>query len=522
MGKNQLSRHKELLMNHNKTIVIFWSAALMLAAIGPCPCFALDFSSHEEFFKLESDKKISLDFTNANLNDVLKIFSQQSGLNFIAATDVATKKVNLYLENVPVEEALERILSANNLTYEIKPGSNIFVVNDLKIPDKQLMTRVYPLKYAAVTASKLNITLSIELGSEEKQDSVNQNAEATGIKAAIEHILTQDGSVTEDPRTNSLIVTDIPSQFSLIEQTIARLDVRVPQILIEAEMLDISKTSTDLLGAKFGDTPLTFNGAKRDTLYPFNRNKAMRDDGKIGGQGFSFSDPEYRVGTISFSGLTVVLQFLRTQTDTRNLARPRILTLNNDTAEISISTDEAIGLQSTTSSSEGTATSVAEAERVQTGVFLKVTPQANVQTREITMAIEPKVIQARSGGTFGGQTFNDPEERGSKSILRINDGDTIVLGGLLRTNFDQTKTRVPVVEKIPLLGAAFRHKNKVESQRELIIFITPHIVEESLAGNIKAPETSNTAREQSVPTDRRAAIEKELSSVEEKRFNSYK
>jgi type II secretory pathway component GspD/PulD (secretin) len=196
--------------------------------------------------------------------------------------------------------------------------------------------------------------------------------------------------------------------------------------------------------------------------------------------------------------------------------------LNNDTAEISISTDEAIGLQSTTSSSEGTATSVAEAERVQTGVFLKVTPQANVQTREITMAIEPKVIQARSGGTFGGQTFKDPEERGSKSILRINDGDTIVLGGLLRTDFDQTKTRVPVVEKIPLLGAAFRHKNKVESQRELIIFITPHIVEESLAGNIKAPETSNTAREQSVPTDRRAAIEKELSSVEEKRFNSYK
>ena len=85
----------------------------------------------------------------------------------------------------------------------------------------------------------------------------------------------------------------------------------------------------------------------------------MANLGKLGGQGFEFEDPEYRVGTLSFAGLTMTLQFLRTQSDTKNLARPRILTLNNETAEISISTDEAIGLSSVTSSSQSTATTVA-------------------------------------------------------------------------------------------------------------------------------------------------------------------
>lgn len=513
---------------NNKAFLVFVSVMLMMPAPFTRPCLALEMGSLDDLLYPESEKTISMDFTNADLNLVLKIFSQQSGLNFIAAADVASKRVNLYLDKVPVEQALERILSANNLTYEIQPDSNIFVVKELSAPAKQLMTRVYPLKFATVPSSKLNTTFSIE--DEEGGSASSQSGSVSsqggqgvlfGIIGAVKAVLTEDGSVVEDIRTNSLIVSDIPSQFPLVEQAIARLDVRTPQILIEAEMLDISKNTADLLGAKFGDTPVTFTGAERDLLYPFNRNKAFENFGKSGGQGFTFGDEsEYRVGTLSFAGLAVTLQFLRSQTDTRNLARPRILTLNNDTAEISISTDEAIGLASSTTASEGTSTSVAEAERIKTGVFLRVTPQANIQTREITMAIEPKVIQARTGGTFSGQTFKDPEERGSKSILRVNDGDTIVLGGLLRTDFDQTRTSVPVLGKIPILGAPFRHKDKTETQRELIIFITPHIVEE--AAGSKAAAAKHVIREQSIPSDRRQAVEQELSSIEGKKFDAYK
>ena len=95
-----------------------------------------------------------------------------------------------------------------------------------------------------------------------------------------------------------------------------------------------------------------------------------------------------------------------------------------------------------------------------------------------------------------------------------------MLGGLLRTDFTEAKTRVPILGKIPILGSAFRHKDKSESQRELIIFITPHILTEDTANIVSSNQ--NVIREQSVPAERRQAIEKELSSIEEKKFNSYR
>jgi type IV pilus secretin PilQ/predicted competence protein len=469
------------------------------------------------------EKTISMDFKNAPLNDVLKILSQQSGMNFIASEEISGKMVNIYLDHVSVEEALERILSANNLAYELKPDSNIFVVKKMLKLDTQLITRVYPLKHATVGSSKLYSMLSFEAEGDSASSGGGVSGAGTaraGIVAAVKALMTQDGIVIEDQRTNSLVVTDIPAQFPLIEQTIARLDVRIPQILIEVEMLDVSKTTADLIGNKFGNTPATFTGAARDMLYPFNRNKAMENYGKSGGQGFQFEDPEFRVGTLSFEGLTMTLQFLRTQSDTKNLARPQILTLNNETAEISITTNEAIGVSSVTTAAEGTSTATAEAERVETGVHLKVTPQINSEDGEITMSIEPKVVQARTGGTFGDQTFKDPEERGTKSILRVKDGDTVVIGGLLRTDVQETNTQVPFLGRIPVIGSAFRHKDKAESQRELIIFITPHIVEDEFASHAQAPLFRRITREQDTPASaqRLDIINKELSYIEDKKF----
>jgi len=326
----------------------------------------------------KTEKTISMNFTEATLDNVLKIFSQQSGLNFIVSTDIASKTVNLYLDNVPVEEALERILSAHNLAYEISPGSNIFTVKALQTSPDQLMTRIYPLKFATVPSSQMFATLTNADGELEEGKAGDIK---TGIIAAVSAVLSKIGTVVEDKRTNSLIVSDVPSQFPIIESTIAQLDVRIPQILIEVELLDISKSTADDMGIKLGQTPVTFSGGQRDHFYPF-RQKRLLD------KGFSFADPEYRVGTIDFSGLTAALDFLRSHTDTKNLARPRILTLNNHTAEISISTDQAVGLKTTTDQDANQST--IEAERVETGVSLRVTPQANVHTREIIMAIEPR------------------------------------------------------------------------------------------------------------------------------------
>lgn len=483
---------------------------------------ALELNHGSPFLTSEPNKTISMDFKDAQLIDVLKIFSQQSGLNFIASSEIAGQTINLYLDKVPVEQALERILSAHQLMYELTPDSNIFVVKPLVQPTKNVITRVYRLKHATVTSSKLNSTLSS--GSSSSSDSSESSSESSsggsasggsGIMGAIQATLSENGNLVEDSRTNSLIITDIPSQFPIIEQTLARLDVRIPQVLIEVEMLDISKNTADLLGAKWGSTPLTFSGAQQKALFPFSLDEAVDDTDATESAFFaSQSGQEYTVGTISFAGLKFSLDFLRSQSDTRNLARPRILTLNNELAEINIKTDEAIGLLTTTDTTSTTGSSTDQAERVETGVFLKVTPQANVDMGDITMAVEPKVIQARSGAIFQGKSFKDPEERGTKSILRIKDGDTIVIGGLLRTDSEDKRTTVPVLGQIPILGTPFRHKDKNDTQRELIIFITPHIIKEDTQAQTMAANPAPLIREQSIPLKRAKEINKELSFYE--------
>jgi len=475
----------------------------------------IDYSS--PFLSSYAAKRISMDFQDAPLVDVLKIFSQQTDLNLVTSEDIAKTKVTVYLDDVPIDQALEQILRANKLTYEIQPESNIYIVKKITQPESEVVTRVYPLKHATVTSAKISNTLSISgsEGSGGETITVGGEKEELGIVAAVKAILSPDGKLIEDPRTNSLIITDYANNFKNIEQTIARLDVSTPQVLIEVEMLEVSKGMTDKIGVKYGQTPLTFSGGSRSHIYPFEQNKQLS-------QGDFTFDDQFSVGTIDASGMTAAVEFLKTQSDTKNLARPRILTLNNEPAQIKISTDEAIGVSTNTSSTGNLATQSLEAERVETGVFLTVTPQANIESGEITLAILPKVIIARTGATFSGTTFKDPEERGSQSILRVHSGDTIILGGLMRDDKTTTVTKIPLLGDIPFIGKAFRHTDTTSTERELVIFITPHIVDDTMLTKMRKgskEETPLLVREQDIPSPRLSEVNKELSHFEKVRLS---
>ncbi len=337
--------------------------------------------------------------------------------------------------------------------------------------------------------------------------------EDTGITKAVKKLLSEVGSVIEDFRTNSLVVTDTPGRMKVIVQTIAALDVSVPEALIEIEMLDVSKSVVDKMGIKFGQTPfsISLTGNSATTGFPF------KSWGKI-------SSPGEGTLSINSTAYTAQLDFLRTHTDTKYLARPKILTLNNETAEIRIATDESIGIKTTTSETGGT---TAEAERAETGVILRITPQINVETGEITMFVYPKVSEAVQGNTLtsgtGSYQYRDPEERSTKSMVRVKDGETVVLGGLIRNEFTQIKTKVPILGDLPLVGLLFRHKGGTsdkDRERELLVFITPHIVKDKAA--VKLAQTKKVAlpeREQSTASrvNRESAINSSLSSFEKKK-----
>ena len=427
----------------------------------------------------DSSKSIFIDVKDVSLINVLKIISQQSGLSFVAAQDVANIQITLYLNKIPLNQALHMVLDANGLTYEMQKDSNVFVVKKKEAGAKNFITRIYQLKYATVSTSPLNSTIA---GSSPASSS-------GGLETVVKNSLSPDGKVVEDVRTNSLIITDVPAQFDIIGNTIAKLDVPIPQVLIEVEMLDVSKSTADQLGITYGATPLTFTGGTSFTNWPFGPT--------IRGQTPS---PTITTGTgWNANGMTAALSFLTTKTDARTLARPRILTLNNQTAQIQISTDQAISITSTTTTGTTSQTAYTP-ERYTTGVILKVTPQANLLTREVTMAVSPKVIdvilsvvQPPTGSQQG--SIYDPETRGSDSILKLKDGQSMVIGGLMTGQLNSTVTKLPFLGDLPLIGGAFRSKKKTKTDRELIIFLTPHIIDDTNQSALKGETSSISPQE---------------------------
>jgi type II secretory pathway component GspD/PulD (secretin) len=431
----------------------------------------------------ESYRKISMDFKDADLKTVLKIFSEQAGLNFIASEAVQDRKITLFLDNVPLQEAMNKIMSANNLTYVLDPGSNIFVVKEWGKPAIETITKVYYLRYTRFKTS--NLQKVIDAGPSPASSSSGGGGGAMGastgssgggspgggsdLAESIKGVLTSNGKVIQDARTNSLIVTDVPTQFDVIDKVVSLLDVPTPQVMIEVEMLDVDKKVADQMGVDTSQHLLQVTGAATSTKFPFFNDTLARLGTATTGNTFTY-------GTLSASVFQATLDLLTTDTRTKVLARPRILTLSNESAQIQIATNEAIGLKTTQQSGQGSTVQTSEAERFQTGVILNVTPQVDPSTGTVTMFVQPTVAVAKTGGTFGGQTFKDPETRSSSTTLMVKDGETIVVGGLIRTDETTTIKKVPIFGDIPIVGAAFRHKDKSSEERELIVFITPHIV----------------------------------------------
>lgn len=472
-------------------------------------------SAEQELAFPDPDTTISMDFQDAGLKDVLKIFSIQSGLNFIASEGVQDRKLTLYLDKSPIKEAMDKIFKANNLSYELDQDSNIFIVKDWGKPTTETVTKIFYLKHHSVSNSSIKKEVGSSLG----------GGMAGAIITSIRDVLTAAGKISEDSRTNSLVITDVPSVFPRIEQIIAKLDIPVSQVLIDVEMLDVSKNVVDKMGFEFSDTPFTLlmpNGSLKKTAKFFMGDVALR-----GAEVISSST----AGAVVFGNkYAETLNYLRTQTDTKYLARPRLLTLNNETAEISITKDEVVGTkQQTTQNSGGLAPTVSTEfirstdlplTKEGTGIFLRVTPQINTETNEITMVINPKssITSASAIQVSGAGTQSDAEVRSTRSIVKVRDGETVVLGGLIHTDKIVTTKKLPILGDIPFIGMLFRHKNQTKDiDRELLIFITPHIVKdvnsELAQGSRKA---ALPVREQALGpvADRRSVINSSLNSFD--------
>lgn len=479
-------------------------------------------------YALASPPLISMDLQDASLKDVLKMLSIQSNLNFLASEAVQDRRLTLYMEKVPLKEAMDKIFRANNLSYELNEDEKIFIVKDWGKPEVETITEVFYLRHATVSSSSLKeemkniisgsaasnvagVTMTSSSGSTSTSSRSRSSdddkgkwkvEEDSGITQSIKKILSGSGSVIEDFRTNSLIVTDIPSKVEIIRKVIKALDIPIAQVMLEVEMLDVSKNVVDALGVKFSGSVLTADlsgpATNASLGLPFH------SWGKAFGGGYSSLD----IG----STLKAQIDWLRTQTDTKFLARPKLMTLNNETAEIRISTNESIGVITTTVGENITESSP---ERTMTGVTMRITPQINIESGEVTMFIYPEVVEAAAGnsiragttGTTGNYQFRDPEVRSTKTTVRVKDGETVIVGGLIRNEKSVTNTKVPVLGDIPILGGFFRHKDQTkDKERELLVFITPRIIKDSAIAENPDSYSANRAIRASLPLREQSTV----------------
>ena len=397
-----------------------------------------------------AEGNVSLDFRDADIQNVLRILSYKSGLNIVTGPEV-TGLVTIKLKDVPWRQALEVILQTYGYAYEQK-GNIITVTTIDKMKKRREDAMVLSEQEPLVT-----------------QTFLLNYAKATNIIASIEKMKTDRGSINYDERTNALIVRDIPSNVELIGDVIERLDATTPQVLIEAKIVETTLSNSENLGINWV-TQATAVGSKRPVTWPFTQStevKYMPDDFP-GAESDDFS-----YGTLDLSQLQAVLELLRTRTDTNILSNPRIVTLDNQEARIVVGSQ--YPLPQYTYNEEQARLQVNGWEYKDIGIIFKVTPHVN-NAGFITIDLEPKVTEILDFVTVENTSLPRLSTEEAKTSVMIKDGETLVIAGLIKDKVTDIKKKTPLLGDIPLLGLIFQKTEKTVTKTDLLIFLTPHIV----------------------------------------------
>ncbi len=397
----------------------------------------------------EKEGQVSLNFRDTDIRNVLRMLALKSGINIVAGPEV-TGLVTIELKNVPWKMALKVILETYGYAYEQK--ENIITVTTVENLQKRRTNA------ALLSEQEPLITKTFILN----------YAKGAEVLMSVEKMKSDRGSINHDERTNALIVHDIPGIVDLIGTVIKQLDAVTPQVLIEVKIIETTLTNTENLGIDW-TLGSTFSAAKIPHTFPFKDSTsniyARKNDFP--------SSSAFTYGTLDFSGLQAVLQILKSRTDTNILSNPKIVVMDNKTATIEIGEEHPIPSFGANEQTGTLQTTGLEWRTI--GISFQVTPHVN-SAGYVTLDLIPEISDTTSSVTF--QTITVPIitiEKVETSVM-IKDGETLVIAGLIKDKVTDIKKKVPVLGDIPLLGFLFRKTEKEIIKRDLLIFLTLHII----------------------------------------------
>lgn len=432
-----------------------------------------------------SGEKLSLSFQDIEVRSVLQLVADFTSLNLVAA-DTVTGRITLRLQNVPWDQALDLILKTKGLDKRqignvllVAPADEIAAREQLELESQKKIEALAPLRTEYV---RVNYARAADL---------EKLIKAEGS------LLTSRGSIAIDERTNTLIIQDTERKLEEIREVISYLDVAVQQVLIEARVVVASTDVAKEMGVRWGGVAYQGDRLARDgrTLVLSGRNDNIynfaegatdpEDDGSFT---YEIERPQdaaidfgvanaaasrFSIGMVDVNAGVIDLELSALDSEGRAelVATPKVLTADQQPALIA--SGQQVGYQKATSSG---ATAV---EFVNAELRLEVTPAI---TPEGKVIMQIKVNNDRISGFTAGGTIPLLDTNRIETAVLVGDGETVVLGGIFQENVTKATLKTPFLGDLPWIGRLFRKDVNNNTKQELLIFITPRLIKDAVAG----------------------------------------
>ena len=437
-------------------------------------------AAHEKESAQSQAARITVPWDNADLREVVAGFAAFSGRTIIVSKDVKGQ-VSAEIKNQPWDLAFNAVLESQGLAANVLDGGIIQVI------DKRDLARADSTVPVGTRLVRVNY------------------AKAGALVPSVASILTKRGAVVADSTSNALVITEISSRITRVEEFVKGLDIRTPQVSIQAKIIFVDRTDVEELGVKYdlGSQTQFFNKLVQRpdprTAKAVDTNGDGIDDAFVPQDNFAPNDIIVDLGGNSLAAignaeqevvnpalnlifstaignfdLTTFLQALQRVELADVQAEPTITTLDNRVAEILVGDRVPIRVIDV---GTGTVAGVAPRATIrfeQTGINLKVTPHVTAN-RQVLMEVHAERSNVKPASVDIGFTFQT--QQADNQIL-VNDGETAVIGGLTVTEVTVTKSGIPFLVDLPILGKLFGFSSEQESRRDLLILITPHIIDD--------------------------------------------
>jgi len=413
------------------------------------------------------DARASFSFKNARVGDAIRLITDQFGMNVIVGGEVGGV-LSANLTNVTFQDAMKYVATATGLEYSFKDG--VLIVNPV-----EMESRVFTLQYLdpGAAAEGIQRVLSEEGRAQPFSGRMKGGVGAPGTSMA-----------------KALVVTDTSARLAQVAGVLAAMDVRPRLVAIEAKLVEVTLGRDEKLGVDW-QIRASAHGATLPTTFPFPKSAGSGEftatpnpnnqvGGIIGpafppGQTFPYAtSSDYTFGKLSFEEFTVALDILKQSSGTNLVSAPKITTLDNQEAEIIVGTVVPIALYENAVMTGALQLSGYEEKKV--GIRLVVTPHVGPDSTML-LAVSSEVSQITE---YRGQFDERPvtSTRSATTQVEVKSGETVMIGGLIGNTDMKTERKVPFLGDIPVIRNFFRHTTMSKQKVDLMIFITPHLIEQ--------------------------------------------